>query len=206
MYTQMFRFGNPPNYMPKAGDSIACVAQRQGRSAAEVAYDILLEDGGRNFIYAPLVNYFNFDLSASESMLDNRNTIMGLGDGGAHVGFILDAGYPTWLITYWGRDRQRWNLPEIIRRLTSDTANAAGLADRGVIAVGKKADLNVIDYDRLGFERPYVTFDLPAGGRRLLQRADGYMATIVSGRVTYRDGEATGQLPGRIVRGQRFAA
>jgi N-acyl-D-aspartate/D-glutamate deacylase len=206
MYTQMFRFGNPPNYMSKAGDSIACVAQRQGRSAAEVAYDILLEDGGRNFIYAPLVNYFNFDLSASESMLDNRNTIMGLGDGGAHVGFILDAGYPTWLITYWGRDRQRWNLPEIIRRLTSDTANAAGLADRGVIAVGKKADLNVIDYDRLGFERPYVTFDLPAGGRRLLQRADGYMATIVSGRVTYRDGEATGQLPGRIVRGQRFAA
>jgi N-acyl-D-aspartate/D-glutamate deacylase len=206
MYTQMFRFGNPPNYMPKADDSIACLAQRQGRSAAEVAYDILLEDGGRNFIYAPLVNYFNFDLSASETMLDSRNTIMGLGDGGAHVGFILDAGYPTWLMTHWGRDRQRWNLPEIIRRLTSDTANAAGLADRGVIAVGKKADLNVIDYDRLGFERPYVTFDLPAGGRRLLQRADGYMATIVSGRVTYRDGEATGQLPGRVVRGQRFAA
>jgi N-acyl-D-aspartate/D-glutamate deacylase len=206
MYTQMFRFGNPPNYMPKEQDSIARMAEREGRTAPEVAYDILIEDGGRNFIYAPLVNYFNYDLSASETMLDNPNTIMGLGDGGAHVGFILDAGYPTWLLTYWGRDRKRWGIAEVIRRLTSDTASAAGLGDRGVIAVGKKADLNVLDYDKLGFDRPYVTFDLPAGGRRLLQKADGYDATVVSGRVTYRGGEATGQLAGRIVRGQRQAA
>jgi N-acyl-D-aspartate/D-glutamate deacylase len=206
MWTQMFRFGNPPNYMPKREDSVAAMAERQNRTAPEVAYDILIEDGGRNFIYAPLVNYFNFDMSASEAMLDNRNTIMGLGDGGAHVGFILDAGYPTWLMTYWGRDRKRWSMPEIVRRLTSDPANAAGLGDRGVIAAGKKADLNVIDQAGLNFGRPYVTFDLPAGGRRLLQKAEGYEATIVSGAITYRNGEATGALPGRVVKGQRLAA
>ncbi len=206
MWTQMFRFGNPPNYMPKREDSVAAMAERQNRTAPEVAYDILIEDGGRNFIYAPLVNYFNFDMSASEAMLDNRNTIMGLGDGGAHVGFILDAGYPTWLMTYWGRDRKRWSMPEVIRRLTSDPASAAGLGDRGIIATGKKADLNVIDQAALNFGRPYVTFDLPAGGRRLLQKAEGYEATIVSGAITYRNGEATGALPGRVVKGQRLAA
>jgi N-acyl-D-aspartate/D-glutamate deacylase len=206
MYTQMFRFGNPPNYMPRRDDSIAAMAERQSRTAPEVAYDVLIEDGGRNFIYAPLVNYYNFDLSASEAMLDNPNVIMGLGDGGAHVGFILDAGYPTWLMSYWGRDRQRWSVPEVIRRLTSDTAAAAGLGDRGVIRVGKKADLNVIDFDKVGFDRPYVTFDLPAGGRRLLQKASGYEATIVSGAITYRHGEATGNLPGKIVKGQQRAA
>src|SRR3546814_21088938 len=130
-------------------------------------------------------------------MLADRNSIMGLGDGGAHVGFILDAGFPTWMLSYWGRERGRWEVPEIVRRLTSDTAGAAGLGDRGVIAVGKKADLNVIDYDRVGFDRPYVTFALPAGGRRLLQQSDGYEAPVVSGAVTYRGGEATGALPGR---------
>jgi N-acyl-D-aspartate/D-glutamate deacylase len=185
---------------------VQAVAERTGRTAPEVAYDILIEDGGRNFIYMPLVNYYNFDMSASEAMLANKNTIMGLGDGGAHVGFILDAGYPTWLMSYWGRERQRWGVEEVIRRLTSDPASAAGLGDRGMIAVGKKADLNVIDYDRVGFGRPYVTFDLPAGGRRLLQKAEGYEATVVAGAITYRSGEATGKLPGRIVKGQRQAA
>lgn len=192
MYTQMFRFGNPPNYMPKRDDSIAAMAEQQGRTAPDVAYDVLIEDGGRNFIYAPLVNYFNFDLSASEAMLANANSIMGLGDGGAHVGFILDAGYPTWMLTHWSRDKQRWSIEEITRRLTSDPASAAGLGDRGIHAVGMKADINIIDYDRVDFDRPYVTFDLPAGGRRLLQRASGYAATIVSGAITYRHGEATG--------------
>jgi N-acyl-D-aspartate/D-glutamate deacylase len=203
MYTQMFRFGNPPNYMPKRHDSIAAMAERQGRTAPDVAYDVLIEEEGRNFIYAPLVNYFDFDLSASEAMLANPNSIMGLGDGGAHVGFILDAGYPTWMMTHWGRGKRRWSVQEIIRRLTSDPAGAAGLGDRGILAVGMKADVNVIDYDKVGFDRPYVTFDLPAGGRRLLQRASGYEATIVSGAVTYRRGEPTGNLPGRIVKGQR---
>jgi N-acyl-D-aspartate/D-glutamate deacylase len=202
-YTQMFRFGNPPNYLPTQAQSVAAIAAREGRTAPEVAYDILTEDGGRNFLYTPIVNYYNYELSAPETMLADRNAIMGLGDGGAHVGFILDAGFPTWLLTYWGRERRRFPLEELVRRLTSDTASAAGLGDRGVIAPGMKADLNVIDYDRLGFGRPYVAYDLPAGGKRLLQKADGYDATMVSGIVTYRDGEATGRLPGRLVKGQR---
>jgi N-acyl-D-aspartate/D-glutamate deacylase len=202
-YSQMFRFGNPPNYLPKEQDSIAAIAAREGRSAPEVAYDVLIEDGGRNFLYTPIVNYHGYTLDAPEAMLADRNAIMGLGDGGAHVGFILDAGFPTWLLTYWGRQRGRFPVEELIRRLTSDTASAAGLGDRGIIAPGKKADLNIIDYDKLTFGRPYVTYDLPAGGKRLLQKADGYKATIVSGVVTYRGGEATGALPGRIVKGQR---
>ena len=205
-YTQMYRFGNPPNYLPKKEDSIEAMATARGCQAPELAYDILIEDGGRNFIYTPISNYPSYDLSGSETMLDNKNVIMGLGDGGAHVGFILDAGYPTWLMTYWGRERRRWPVEEIIRRLTSDTAGAAGLGDRGVIAVGKKGDLNVIDYDKVGFGRPYVTYDLPAGGKRLLQKSTGYDATIVSGAVTYRHGEATGALPGRMVRGQQVAS
>jgi len=138
-------------------------------------------------------------------MLANKNTIMGIGDGGAHVGFILDAGFPTWLLAHWGKRRQRWSPEELIRRPTSDTASAAGLNDRGVIAPGKKGDLNILDWDKVAFGRPYVTYDLPTGGRRLLQKADGYAATIVFGAVTYRDGVATGALPGKMVRGQRAA-
>ena len=202
-YNKMFRFGHPANDEPKREDSITAIAEREGRTPQEVAYDIMLEDGGRDFIYCPLVNYVDYDLSASEAMLDNRNTIMGIGDGGAHVGFIIDAGFPTWLLAHWGRKKQRWTPQELIRRLTSDTASAAGLHDRGEIAVGKKGDLNILDWEKIAFGRPYVTFDLPAGGRRLLQKADGYDTTIVSGQVTYRNGEPTGALPGKMVRGQR---
>ena len=201
-FGQMFRFGNPPNYQPRREDLLAAIAEREGRTPQEVAYDVLLEDDGNAFIYTPLGNYADYDLSVSETTLGNRNTIMGLGDGGAHVAFILDAGYQTWLLTHWGRTVKRWDMPELIRRVTSDTAHAAGLYDRGVLAVGKKADVNVIDWDRLGCDKPYVVHDLPAGGKRLMQKVHGYDATIVSGRVTYRDGEATGELPGRLVRGQ----
>lgn len=199
-YAQMYRFGTPPNYTPREEDSIARIAGREGRTAPEVAYDILLEQDGRAFIYAPILNYGTFDLSISEAMLADRNTIMGLGDGGAHVGFILDAGFTTWLLAYWGKQRGRFDMPELIRRLTSDTAHAVGLFDRGVVAEGRRADLNVIDWDRIGFGSPYVVHDLPAGGKRLLQKASGYAATIVAGEITYRDGEATGALPGRLVR------
>ena len=138
-------------------------------------------------------------LDGTEQMLANRNVIMGLGDGGAHVGFILDAGYPTWLLSYWGRDQGRWPVEEVVRRLTSDTAAAAGLADRGVIAAGLKADLNVLDWQALGFGRPYVTFDLPAGGRRLLQHVDGYEYTVKAGEVVGEHGQLTGARPGRTV-------
>jgi len=202
-YKQMFRFGHPANYTPRQEDSIAAIAEREGRTAADVAYDIILEDEGRDFIYAPLSNYVSYDLSVSETLMSNPNTIVALGDAGAHVGFILDAGYSTWMLSHWHKQRGRFPLPEVIRRLTSDPATAMGLKDRGIIAPGKKADLNVIDMDRIGFGRPYVTHDLPAGGKRLLQKATGYVATIVNGAVTYRDGEATGALPGRLVRGAR---
>ncbi len=204
-YAQMFRFGTVPNYQPRPADSIAAMAEREGRTAPELAYDILLEQDGRGFIYAPITNYARFDLSVPEAMLAEPAAIMGLGDGGAHVGFILDAGFPTWMMTYWGKERARFALPELIRRLTSDPAQAVGLTDRGRIAPGLKGDLNVIDHDRIGFGPPYVVHDLPAGGKRLLQRAHGYVATIVSGVTTYREGEATGALPGVLVRGQRAA-
>jgi N-acyl-D-aspartate/D-glutamate deacylase len=197
----MFRFGNPPNYQPKKEDSVAAIAARGNQSPPEVAYDILIENDGADFIYMPLGNYAYGDLTMSETVLDNRNCIMGLGDGGAHVAFILDAGYQTWLLSHWGRDQKRWSVPELIRRLTSDTAGAAGLFDRGALRAGMKADVNVIDWGRLGAGSPYVVNDLPAGGKRLLQKVTGYDATIVSGRVTFREGQATGTLPGKLVRG-----
>ncbi|HBK09129.1 MAG TPA: amidohydrolase [Acetobacteraceae bacterium] len=197
----MFRFGNPPNYQPDPKDSVAAIAARGNQTAPEVAYDMLIENDGADFIYMPLGNYAYGDLSMPQAVLDNRNVIMGLGDGGAHVAFILDAGYQTWLLSHWGRDQKRWDMPELIRRLTSDTAGAAGLHDRGILRPGLKADVNIIDWDKLGSGAPYVVNDLPAGGKRLLQKVTGYDATIVSGRVTFRGGEATGTLPGKLVRG-----
>jgi len=204
-FGQMFRFGNPPNYQPRREDSLEAIATREGRTPQDVAYDALLDDDGNGFIYTPLGNYAYYDFTVSETTLADRNTIMGLGDGGAHVAFILDAGYQTWLLDYWGKQRKRWDISELVRRLTSDTAHAAGLRDRGVLAVGKKADVNVIDFDRLGCGAPYVVGDLPAGGKRLLQKVHGYEATIVSGQVTFREGVATEALPGRLVRGMQAA-
>src|SRR3978361_260512 len=197
----MFRFGNPPNYQPKTEDRRSPTAARGNRTPQEVAYDMLIEDDGANFIYHPLGNYAYGNLSMPETLLDNRNCIMGLGDGGAHVAFILDAGYQTWMRSHWGRDEKRWGVAEWIRRWTSDTAGAAGLHDRGVLAVGKKADVNVIDWEKLGAGSPYVVSDLPAGGKRLLQKVSGYDATIGSRRGTFRGGQAHGTLPGKLVRG-----
>jgi N-acyl-D-aspartate/D-glutamate deacylase len=165
-----------------------------------MAYDILLENQGREFIYAPLVNYANYTMDACAEMLDDTYSIMGLGDGGAHVGFILDAGYPTWLISYWNQTQKRYSVEETVRRLTSDTAKAVGLFDRGRIAVGLKADFNVIDWSSVKAGDPYLISDLPAGGSRLMQEVFGYKATILSGEVTYRDGVATGATPGKLVR------
>ena len=205
-YEYMFHFGNPPNYLPKKENSLAAIAEREGRAPQEVAYDALLEEDGNAFIYVTLSNYAYGDLRMSETLLSNRNTIMGLGDGGAHVAFILDAGYQTWLLTHWGRDRKRWDVAELIRRLTSDTARAAGLFDRGVVAAGMKADLNVIDWDKLGCGAPYVVNDLPAGGKRLMQKVTGYDATVLSGQITFLGGVPTGDLPGKLVRGPQAAA
>ena len=201
-YTFMFPFKDK-EYQPQSHESAEAVAAREGRAPPEVIYDWLLENDGRNFIYMPVANYVDFTFSASERLLGEKIAIMGLGDGGAHVGFILDASFPTYLLTHWGKDTGKFPMPELIRRLTSDTANAAGLGDRGQIAVGLKADLNVIDWDALDFGEVHVQHDLPAGGKRLMQGASGYAYTIVSGEVTHEAGEPTGMLPGRLVRGQR---
>ena len=199
-YSQMYRFGSPPNYNPRQKDSIENLARINGISAAEMAYDILLENDGNNFIYAPLVNYADHTFSVCQKMLEDKNAIMGLGDGGAHVGFILDAGYPTWLISYWSVKKKIFSMEETVRRLTSDTAIAAGLSDRGFLKVGLKADINIIDWENVGSSDPFMTQDLPAGGKRLMQHTKGYIATIVSGKITYRNGNSTEERPGILVR------
>jgi N-acyl-D-aspartate/D-glutamate deacylase len=203
-YKWMFPF-REKDYQPKEHESAAAVAEREGRTPQEVVYDWLLENDGRNFVYMPAANYVGHSFSASEEMLGDKMAIMGLGDGGAHVGFILDAGFPTYLLTHWGKTVAKFPMPELIRRLTSDTADAAGLGDRGRIAVGLKGDLNVIDWEALDFEAPYVIQDLPAGGKRLMQGASGYAYTVVAGQVTHEAGTPTGVLPGKLVRGQRGA-
>jgi len=201
-FERMFPFGEPPDYEPPRAASVAARAAREGRSAEHVAYDALLGNDGHDFLFAALTNYADFTLDPVHAMLSDRNALVGLGDGGAHVGFISDASFPTFLLTHWGRDRSegKFDLADLIRRQTSDTAQAVGLHDRGVLAPGMLADLNLIDFPRLGLARPYMAADLPAGGRRLLQKASGYAATIKSGVATYRDGTPTGRLPGRLVR------
>ena len=202
-FDRIFPFGDPPDYEPAASSSLAAQAVSRGVSAAELAYDLLLEDEGRAFLFAPFANYADYNLDACREMLDDPNTVVGLGDGGAHVSIISDGSFPTYLLTHWGRDRPqgRVDLAWLVKRQTSDTARAVGLLDRGVIAPGMKADLNVIDMAKLGLSAPVMSADLPAGGKRLLQRASGYVATVVSGVPVYRDGQATGALPGRLVRG-----
>uniref|UniRef100_UPI0025E0248A N-acyl-D-amino-acid deacylase family protein n=1 Tax=Novosphingobium sp. TaxID=1874826 RepID=UPI0025E0248A len=202
-FDRMFALGSQPNYEPATAQSITSIAAREGRPPEAVAYDYMLEDEGRTFLFAPFANYAHCNLDACGEMMASKHTVMGLGDGGAHVGLISDASFPTYLLSHWGRDRAhgRFEIPWLVKRQTSDTARAVGLFDRGVIALGMKADLNVIDFDRLAVAAPEMAFDLPAGGKRLLQRAHGYTATIASGAVIYREGVATGALPGRLVRG-----
>lgn len=206
-YDRMFPLGDPPNYEPPQESSFGARAAREGRDPRELIYDYLVEGEGKNFIFAPFANYAAYNLDCCSEMMQSPHTLIGLGDGGAHVGLISDGSYPTYLLQHWGRDRKqgRLDVSWLVKRHTQDNAKAVGLGDRGIVAPGKKADLNVIDFDKLRVEAPTMKWDLPAGGKRLLQRATGYRATIVSGQVTYRDGEATGALPGRLVRGAQAA-
>ncbi len=208
-WDRIFPLTDPPDYEPSPEHSIAAEAARRGRDPADLAYDLLLEDNGRTLFYRPLSNYSYGNLDSVHDMLAHDSTIVGLGDGGAHVGILCDSSAISTMLTHWTRDRRRgakFTLPWAIKRITRDSARAIGLRDRGVVAAGYKADLNVIDYDRLRLRKPEVVYDLPSGGRRLIQRADGYSATILSGAVVHRDGEATGALPGRLVRGAKAAA
>lgn len=201
-YERMFRFADPLNYTPARSDALDAIAEREGRTPQEVAYDIMIEDGGHNFILACLVNYADYNLDCVKHMYAQEQVIPGLSDGGAHVAFISDASFPTFLFSYWGRDRNdgRMSIPDLVRRQTKVPAEFVGLKDRGVLAPGMKADINVIDFPNLGLERPQMVQDLPAGGRRLMQKARGYVATVKAGQITYRNGVATGALPGGLVR------
>jgi N-acyl-D-aspartate/D-glutamate deacylase len=202
MFDRMYELGDPPAYEPDPSQSVAARAAHADRRPDELAYDILAADEGRTFLYLPFLNYLDGNLEAVGEMLRHDHTVPGLGDGGAHVGTISDGSFATTLLSYWGRDRadERLEVPFIVQRQCRDTARTVGLTDRGVLAPGFKADLNVVDFERLQARRPEMRYDLPAGGKRLLQRADGYVHTVVSGIETYRAGEATGALPGRLVR------
>jgi N-acyl-D-aspartate/D-glutamate deacylase len=207
-FGNMHPMSGVPDYEPTSAGSVAALAQARGVTPQELVLDHMLTDGGRAMLYVPLLNYAEGSLDPAHAMLAHADTVPGLSDGGAHVGMICDGSFPTSMLTHWTRDRTRGpklSLEHVIRMQTADTAAAVGLHDRGRLAPGMRADVNIIDYDGLRLHAPQVAYDLPAGGRRLIQRADGYVATIVAGEVTYRDGEPTDALPGRLLRGPQAA-
>jgi N-acyl-D-aspartate/D-glutamate deacylase len=203
-FDNLYPLGDPPDYEPKPEDSIAARAQRAGVDPTAFAYDYLLENDGTAMLYRPLYNYADRDHEVLREMLMDRDTVPGLSDGGAHYGYICDASFATYLLTHWARDRSRGEkipLELLVKWQTQDTAATVGLNDRGILRPGFKADINIIDFEGLKLHAPTIVYDLPAGGRRLGQVAEGYRATIVSGVVTYQDGAATGKLPGKLIRG-----
>jgi N-acyl-D-aspartate/D-glutamate deacylase len=207
-YDRMHLMGAEPDYEPTVDTTVTAVAAARGLTPEAVALDHLLTDEGRGMLYLPLLNYAEGSLEPAYAMLTHPDTVPGLSDGGAHVGTICDGSFPTSLLTHWTRDRTRGpklGLEQAVKMQTRDTAESVGLFDRGLIQPGLRADLNVIDYEGLTLRAPEVAYDLPAGGKRLIQRAKGYVATIVAGQVTYRDGEPTDALPGRLLRGARAA-
>jgi len=207
-FHKMFPLGDPPDYEPGPEQSIAAIARRQGRGPAAVCLEHLLHRDGHELLYYPLLSYTDGDFEAIREMLESPDTVLSLSDGGAHCGLICDASTPSYLLTHWVRDRSRGPrlpLQTVVRYQTRDTALSYGLKDRGLLAPGLKADLNVIDLERLRLSPPHMVADLPADGRRLVQPVDGYLATVVAGEVTYQDGEATGAMPGRLVRGPQAA-
>jgi N-acyl-D-aspartate/D-glutamate deacylase len=191
------------DYEPDPTTSLAARAQAEGRSAWQIALEAMMADGGKGLLSHTFENYSEGSLDVIREMLLDEATIMGLGDGGAHVCVVCEAASPTFLLAHWARDRKRGPglpLEFVVRKQTRDSAFAYGLTDRGVLAPGYKADINVIDFQRLAVSKPQVVYDLPAGGKRLMQRARGYRHTFVSGQETIRDDEQTGALPGKLVR------
>ena len=205
-YGRVFHLGNPPDYEQPAEKAIGPRARAEGVNPESIAYDAMLEDEGRGMLYMPALNYSEASLDPLYEMMQHPAAIPGLSDGGAHCGIICDASFPTFLLSHWARDRSRGEklpLEHIVALQTRRAAEAFGLFDRGLIAPGYKADINVIDFEHLRLDPPRVAYDLPMGGRRLVQRAEGYDAIIVSGTVTQRNGQSTGALPGRIVLGRQ---
>ncbi|MDO8423731.1 MAG: D-aminoacylase [Parvibaculum sp.] len=205
-YDRMFRLdqGGKLDYEPAADDSVAALAKSTDANPAAIVYDMLMENEGRGYIYLPLLNYTKFNFDHILEMMQHPATVLSLSDGGAHCGVICDASFPTYMLTHWVRDRDRGarlSIEQVVKMQTQDTARLYGLNDRGVIAPGMKADVNVIDFDRLRILAPEMVFDLPAEGRRMIQKAEGYRATIVSGAVTFENGESTGEMPGKLIRG-----
>lgn len=201
-FEHMFLLGDPPDYEQPPEKSIAARARTLGVRPEELAYDLLVQGEAGGKLYLAMANYANGNLDAVGTILSHPDVVLGLGDGGAHVGTICDASYSTFALMHWARDRNvgRRSVSDIVHRMTLATARTVGLHDRGMLAPGYQADINVIDFDNLALHSPEVCYDLPAGGRRLVQRADGYLATIVKGQAVYRDGAATGALPGRLIR------
>ncbi|HEV3279972.1 MAG TPA: amidohydrolase family protein [Acidimicrobiales bacterium] len=205
-YRTTFTLGQPPEYEPGPERSLAGIAEATGRTALSVAYDAMLEDDGRGLLYVPILNYSDGDLAPAREMLLHPRAAAGLADGGAHCGVICDAGQPTFMLTHWTRDRTRGDrlpLEWVVKKQTHDTARLYGLGDRGTVEEGSKADLNIIDYGSLQLGNPTVVADLPAGGKRLVQDATGYVETIKSGITTFAQGEETGERPGVLLRGAR---
>jgi N-acyl-D-aspartate/D-glutamate deacylase len=205
-YRNTFVLGVPPDYEPGPERSVTAIAAATGRRALEVAYDAMMEDDGQALLYIPILNYASGDLEPARQMLMHPRSAAGLGDGGAHCGVICDSSQPTFMLTHWTRDRTRGDrlpLEMMVKKQTLDTASLYGLGDRGSLEPGKVADVNLIDYQRLQLGSPKVVADLPAGGRRIVQDATGYVATIKSGVTTFENGDDTGQRPGVLLRGGR---
>ncbi|MXY72391.1 MAG: amidohydrolase family protein, partial [Dehalococcoidia bacterium] len=206
---RVFPMEEPLDYEPRREDSVAAIAEREDRDAYDLLYDLMLEDEGKRMFFAPTLNYTEFDYEVVRKMLTHPRAALGLDDAGAHCGVICDASMPTFMLTHWARDRSRGEglpLEFAVKKMTSDTARLYGLHDRGVLRPGMKGDVNVIDLERLQLRAPELAHDLPAEGRRLIQKAEGFVATIVSGEVIMRDGEDTGARPGKLVRGEQQPA
>ena len=206
---RVFPLEEPLDYEPAEEDSVAAMAEAQGRDAYELFYDLMLEDGGKRMFFAPTLNYSEFNYEVVRKMLTHPRAALGLDDAGAHCGVICDASMPTFMLTHWARDRSRGEglpLEFVVKKMTSDTARLYGLHDRGALRPGMKGDVNIIDLENLQLRVPELAHDLPADGRRLIQKADGFVATIVSGEVIMRDGEETGARPGQLIRGEQQPA
>ncbi|MBK6581074.1 MAG: amidohydrolase family protein [Sandaracinaceae bacterium] len=198
---RLFKLGEQPNYEPDPNTCLYVEGRKSGRGTLDVIYDALLEQEGRALLYFPLYNYIERNLNQVHEMLQHPLALPGLSDGGAHVGTVCDASFPTFMLTHWARDRKDGlPLEKVIKMQCHDTARFVGLRDRGLVAVGQRADLNVIDHARLALEHPRIQADLPAGGRRLMQGATGYIATLVRGEMIAREGKLTGARPGRLAR------